>query len=156
VNSEADVHAGLRRRDLNWGVTKLIRGFVESFLREADAARRAFRFYRPFHDITHIAAAARDIIDLTNHYGEGWLIPGEIGAYVESGVPNILCIQPFGCMANQVTARGIERRLMKRYPQLNILYIDADAGTSEVNIQNRLHFFVSHAFAKQAASTHEA
>jgi predicted nucleotide-binding protein (sugar kinase/HSP70/actin superfamily) len=154
VNSEADVHAGLRRRDLNWGVTKLVRGFVESFLREADAARRAFRFYRPFHDIAHVAAAAREVIDLTNHYGEGWLIPGEIGAYVESGVPNILCIQPFGCMANQVTARGIERRLMKRYPQLNILYIDIDAGASEVNLQNRLHFFISHAFARQAVSTH--
>ncbi|NTW97979.1 MAG: hypothetical protein HGB28_05445, partial [Oscillochloris sp.] len=105
VNNAVDVQAGLRRRDLAWGAHKLVQGYVEGFLREADEAQRGFRFYRPAHSIAQIAGAASQVLDLTNHFGEGWLIPGEIGTYVESGVPNILCIQPFGCIANQVVAR---------------------------------------------------
>jgi predicted CoA-substrate-specific enzyme activase len=154
VNYEVDVRAGLRRRDMVWGATKLVQGYVEGFLREADEAQRDFRFYRPAHSIEQIASAASNVIDLTNHFGEGWLIPGEIGTYVESGVPNILCIQPFGCIANQVVGRGIERRMRERYPQLNILYLDTDAGTSEVNVQNRLYFFVNHARATLHPQAH--
>ena len=145
VNSDADVRAGLRQRDWLWGAIRLLRPYVEGFLREVAAIRRTFRFDHPAHDIAHIAAAAHGVLDLTNHFGEGWLIPGEIGAYVQAGVPNILCIQPFGCIANQVAARGVERRLKERYPELNILFLDADAGTSEVNFQNRMYFFVNQA-----------
>lgn len=147
INSDADVRSGLRRRDLLWGAIKLARPYVEGFLRETDRAMRDFRFYRPAHDIAHIAQAAADVIDLTNHFGEGWLIPGEIGTYVQAGVPNILCIQPFGCIANQVAARGVEKRLKEVYPQLNILFLDIDAGASEVNMQNRMYFFVNQARA---------
>ncbi|KAB8144469.1 hypothetical protein F8S13_06240 [Chloroflexia bacterium SDU3-3] len=150
VNSDIDVQAGLQRRSLMWGTIKLARGYVEGFLREADAAMRGFRFHRPAHDIDQIAQAASKVIDLTNHFGEGWLIPGEIGTYVQSGVPNIVCIQPFGCIANQVAARGLEKSLKQHYPDLNILFLDTDAGTSEVNVQNRLYFFVNHARAAYA------
>jgi hypothetical protein len=31
------------------------------------------------------------------------------------------------------------------YPQLNLLFLDADAGISEVNFFNRMHFFINHA-----------
>lgn len=31
------------------------------------------------------------------------------------------------------------------YPQLNLLFLDADAGVSEVNFFNRMHFFLNHA-----------
>ncbi len=53
-----------------------------------------------------------------------------------------LCLQPFGCIANHIIARGIETRLKTRYPDLNLLYLDMDAGASEVNTINRLEFFV--------------
>ena len=47
----------------------------------------------------------------------------------------------------------MEKRMKERYPNLNILFLDADAGTSEVNFQNRLYFFVNHALeAKKAQS----
>ena len=54
----------------------------------------------------------------------------------------VLCLQPFGCIANHIIARGIETRLKTRYPELNLLYLDMDAGASEVNTVNRLEFFV--------------
>lgn len=144
INWNADVQASLRKRDLLWGISHIVRGYVNSFLRAAETALSRFRFYRPTHTIDHIAHKASEVIDLTNHFGEGWLIPGEIGSYVEEGVNNILCIQPFGCIANHVVAKGIEKRMRERYPQLNVLYLDIDAGTSEVNLNNRLYFFVHH------------
>ena len=107
--------------------------------------RVSWQPHRPNHTIRHIAKAASDIIDLTNHYGEGWLIPGEICSLVKEGIPNTLCLQPFGCIANHVVAKGIEKRMKERYPDLNILFLDADAGTSEVNFHNRLYFFIDHA-----------
>jgi predicted nucleotide-binding protein (sugar kinase/HSP70/actin superfamily) len=73
------------------------------------------------------------------------LIAGEIGEFVEHGVPNVLCLQPFGCIANQVIAKGVAKRMKEKYPPLNLLFLDADAGTSEVNFFNRLYFFVNHA-----------
>jgi predicted nucleotide-binding protein (sugar kinase/HSP70/actin superfamily) len=89
---------------------------------------------------------------MTHAYGEGWLIAGEIGALAESGVPNVLCLQPFACIANQIVARGIAKRLKQRYPDLNLLFCDLDSGTSEVNYFNRMHFFVSQAHHAHAVA----
>ena len=63
----------------------------------------------------------------------------------ERGVENILCLQPFGCIANQVIAKGIEKRMRDLCPNLNILFVDLDANTSEANMFNRLHFLVKSA-----------
>ena len=63
----------------------------------------------------------------------------------ESGIPNVICLQPFGCIANQVTARGVAKRMKEHHPDLNLLFLDLDAGLSEVNYFNRMHFFVSQA-----------
>ena len=52
---------------------------------------------------------------MTHSYGESWLIAGEIGALAQSGVSNVLCLQPFGCVANQVTARGVAKRMKEQY-----------------------------------------
>ena len=60
-------------------------------------------------------------------------------------MPNVVCLQPFACIANQVVARGVAKRLKARHPGLNLLFLDLDAGISEVNYFNRMHFFVSQA-----------
>jgi predicted nucleotide-binding protein (sugar kinase/HSP70/actin superfamily) len=104
-----------------------------------------FRHYRPNHSIRDVAEKAQNVVDLAHQYGEGWLIAGEVGSYVHDGIMNVLCLQPFGCIANHVVARGIERGLKERYPGLNLLFLDTDAGVSEVNFFNRLYFFVNHA-----------
>jgi predicted nucleotide-binding protein (sugar kinase/HSP70/actin superfamily) len=69
---------------------------------------------------------------------------------VKDGIPNVLCLQPFGCIANHIIAKGAEKKMKEMYPQLNLLFLDADAGVSEVNFFNRMHFFVNH--VKAAAS----
>jgi predicted nucleotide-binding protein (sugar kinase/HSP70/actin superfamily) len=39
----------------------------------------------------------------------------------------------------------VARRLKEKHKGLNLLFLDVDAGLSEVNYFNRMHFFVSQA-----------
>ena len=123
---------------------------VQAFLDDVAAVMGGFRYYRPHHTIQDIAQKAQEIVALTHQYGEQWLIAGEIGEFVKDGVQDVLCLQPFGCIANQVVAKGVAKRLKEKYSRLNLLFLDLDAGVSEVNYFNRLHFFINH--AKSASS----
>ncbi len=145
VNTEVRVQEHLARRNLAWAVGHLVEGRVQHVVDQADAIMAGFRYYTPRHSPRDLAATAREVMSLAHAYGENWLIAGEIGALVQDGTPNVLCLQPFGCIANQVVARGMARRLKEAYPGLNLLYLDVDAGLSEVNYFNRMHFFVSQA-----------
>jgi predicted nucleotide-binding protein (sugar kinase/HSP70/actin superfamily) len=89
-----------------------------------------------------LSVQAKKVVNLCNQAGEGWLLPGEIAAMFESGIRNIICLQPFGCIANHVVGKGISSKLSKLYPELNLLNLDMDAGNSDANIQNRLDFFI--------------
>jgi predicted CoA-substrate-specific enzyme activase len=147
INTNVSVRSNLKRPDLTWLLSFVLKKHTQSFLGSLEDIMRSFRYYRPYHSIDHIAHKAEEIVSLTHHYGEGWLIPGEIATLAEDGVQNILCLQPFGCLPNQIVARGMEKRLKEKYPRLNLLFLDTDAGTSEVNFFNRLHFFINHAQA---------
>ncbi|MDR1014979.1 MAG: acyl-CoA dehydratase activase-related protein [Coriobacteriales bacterium] len=60
------------------------------------------------------------------------------GRFVDAGIHDIVCVQSFGCLTGHVNGRGAARRLRRRYPDLNISFIDYDSGASEVNQDNRL------------------
>ena len=79
---------------------------------------------------------------MANQFGEGWLLTAEMIAMSNEGVNNIVCLQPFGCISNHITGRGMEKKLKEMFPDFNLLSLDMDAGASEVNILNRLHFMV--------------
>lgn len=74
--------------------------------------------------------------------GEGWLLPAEVASYYNCGVKNVISLQPFGCIANHIVVRGVEKRLKELYPQLNLLTLDFDSGVSDVNVTNRMLLFV--------------
>ncbi len=101
-----------------------------------------FKFYSKYHDIKELAKKAGSFINLAHQYGEGWLIAGELGMFAQDQVYNVISVQPFGCIANQVISKGIEKKIKERYPKMNLLFLDFDAGTSEVNIFNRLYFMI--------------
>ena len=145
VNWDVDLKQHLRRPDWVWAISRLVERPMENYIRRIDEIMQDFRFHRPAQSIWHMAEKASQVLDLTNHYGEGWLIPGGIATLVESNVKNILCLQPFGCIANHVVAKGIQNRLKSLYPEMNLLFLDCDAGNSEVNFFNRMHFFLHHA-----------
>jgi predicted nucleotide-binding protein (sugar kinase/HSP70/actin superfamily) len=64
---------------------------------------------------------------------------------ISSGVSNIICTQPFGCLPNHVVGKGVMKELRKRYPGSNIIAIDYDPGASEVNQLNRIKLMLSNA-----------
>ena len=92
---------------------------------------------------TKLAAKASRVLSLTHQYGEGWVLGGEIMDMADHGVTKVVCLQPFGCIANQVIARGIESRLRNAHPSLELLYVDLDHNTSAANLFNRMELLVA-------------
>ena len=125
-------------------------GFIEQiigwranhYIAQFEKVLESFRFYRPVYNIHHSAQLASEILNLNNQYGEGWLIPAEIASFAKQNIYNIVCVQPFGCIANHIVGKGMEMKLKSLYPDLNLLFLDFDSGTSKVNILNRLHFLI--------------
>jgi len=145
VNTIVGVQTNLKRPNLLWLICVLGKKLIRHFLDKFDGVMQEYRRYHPHHDIQDVARKADRIVSLNHQYGEGWLIAGEIGSFVEDDIYNVLCLQPFGCIANHVVAKGVQKRMKKLYPQLNLIFLDCDAGVSEVNFFNRMHFFINHA-----------
>ena len=55
-------------------------------------------------------------------------------------------MQPFACLPNHVTGKGVMKELKRLYPQANIVAVDYDPGASEVNQVNRIKLMMSVAF----------
>ncbi len=103
------------------------------------------RFYKPKH-IRELANMASPILSLGNQTGEGWFLTAEMIELIESGATNIACVQPFACLPNHVTGKGMIKTLKERYPSSNIVAIDYDPGASNVNQLNRIKLMLSVAF----------
>lgn len=123
-------------------LTPLIWMYVNKQVKKAEKIMKNFKFYEPSESIYAKAEAASQIIDLSNQFGEGWLISGEIAHYARRGINKVVCLQPFGCIANHIIAKGVEKRVKEIYPNMTILYLDIDGGVAETNLQNRLHFMI--------------
>lgn len=127
--------------------------WADGYVRRANRICGAFRYYVPLGNIFEEAEHASGIITLTAQFGEGWLIAAEMVGYAEAGVNNVVSLQPFGCIANHVISKGIEKRIRDQFPQMNLLFLDFDSGVSEVNVLNRLHLMVNNLKQQQAAET---
>lgn len=143
VNSKVNVANGIDKQSIfGKALTPLIWHYINSKVKKAEKILANFKFHEASESIFAKAEAASQILDLSNQFGEGWLIPGEIAHYARKGINKVVCIQPFGCIANHIVAKGVEKRIKEIYPNMNILYLDIDGGIAEVNLQNRLHFMI--------------
>ena len=106
------------------------------------ALEESNRFHQPMR-IKNIADKASKIISLGNQCGEGWLLTGEMVDLIDDGVENIVCMQPFACLPNHVTGKGMMKALRKRNPMANIAAIDYDPGASDVNQLNRIKLMMA-------------
>ena len=107
-----------------------------------DALEKSKRFEAPM-PIEQVAELAKPFLSIGNQYGEGWFLTGEMAELILTGVPNIVCIQPFACLPNHVVGKGVIKALKKEYPQANIVAVDYDPGASEVNQLNRIKLMLS-------------
>lgn len=106
---------------------------------------RKSRRFDPPANIYDLMDGVDDIVQLGNIMGEGWFLTAEMVELIHSGVPSIACVQPFACLPNHVTGKGMIKELRRRYPKANIAAIDFDPGSSEVNQLNRLKLMLSNA-----------
>ena len=122
----------------NWGVKGI--DWVRS---AADEAFRQSRHFTPSADIYKLANMASPIVSPGNQTGEGWFLTGEMLELIHADVPNIVCIQPFGCLPNHIVGKGVIKQIRRTYHQANIVAIDYDPGASEVNQLNRIKLMLS-------------
>lgn len=113
--------------------------------REMAEAVKKHGVFDPPHDFEHIRSLADKYINQGVVMGEGWLIPAEMAALAESGVENIICAQPFGCLPNHIVAKGMSRAIKEGYPDANIVAIDYDPGATRVNQENRIKLMLANA-----------
>ena len=101
--------------------------------------------FSPPHDFEELRHYADKYFHQGVKMGEGWLIPAEMAALEESGVKNIVCTQPFGCLPNHIVAKGVSRVIKEAYPQANIVAVDYDPGATKVNQENRIKLMLANA-----------
>jgi len=106
------------------------------------ALNKSKRFHAPA-GIYELADYASEILSLLNSMGEGWLLTAEMVELIKAGTPNIVCTQPFACLPNHVTGKGVIKELRRRHPESNIVAVDYDPGASEVNQLNRIKLMIS-------------
>lgn len=92
-----------------------------------------------------IVDEAKDYIGLGCKMGEGWLLPAEMLELASSGVANIVCAQPFGCLPNHIVGKGMMNPIKQKNPDVNIIAVDYDASASEINQQNRIKLMLANA-----------
>ncbi len=84
-------------------------------------------------------------IGIGTKMGEGWLLPAEMLELYHSGVKNIVCTQPFGCLPNHICGKGVMKPLKDKNPDINIVAIDYDPGATRVNQENRIKLMLANA-----------
>ncbi|MBR6914092.1 MAG: 2-hydroxyacyl-CoA dehydratase, partial [Treponema sp.] len=117
---------------------QLYRNYIEKKL------RKSRRFDAPTN-IWKMMDLVDGIVQIGNISGEGWFLTAEMVELIHSGAPSIACVQPFACLPNHITGKGVIKELRRRYPESNISAIDYDPGASEVNQLNRLKLLLSNA-----------
>ena len=134
---------GEPKADLSGGsaadaILKYLDGAEQQF---GDAIRRhGLRAPTPFLEMKKLAAG---IISYGNKMGEGWLLTAEMAELITTGFENIVCTQPFGCLPNHISGKGMINKLRAIYPQANITPIDYDPSATRVNQENRIKLMLA-------------
>ncbi len=141
-------HGGsIRDEIVNRVSVGVLEGFRDS-LREALVGTR----YMPVTHVDELEKKASKVINTGLQAGEGWLLTADMLELIDNGAPNVLCLQPFGCLPNHITGKGVIKEIKRQRPNANIAAIDYDPGASEANQVNRIKLFMSVAHERLAQS----
>jgi predicted nucleotide-binding protein (sugar kinase/HSP70/actin superfamily) len=124
-------------------INNLIYSFLEFYRSAARKELEASKHFDAPARIDTLASYAEDIVSTGNQTGEGWFLTAEMIELIHSGVPNIVCTQPFACLPNHVVGKGVIKELRRRHPESNIVAVDYDPGASEVNQLNRIKLMLA-------------
>ena len=137
-------------RYLAGGITQRVLGnfFLKYVEHYRDDMRIALEFSKKFKapaTIYEMADKVKPFLSLCNHSGEGWLLTAEMVELIENDANNIICMQPFACLPNHITGKGMIKTLKDMYPQTNIVTVDYDPGASDINQINRIKLMLERA-----------
>ena len=104
---------------------------------------KRYSAFRPAGDFRDTKKGIRGYVNGGNKMGEGWLLTGEMLELINSGVMNIICTQPFGCLPNHIAGKGMIRRIREDNPGANIVALDYDPGPTKINQENRIKLMLS-------------
>ena len=135
-------------RFANIGIS-LMEYFRKTARKELEKSSR----FTPPPAVKDLAYYAQPFVSLGNQTGEGWFLTGEMMELIHSGVNNIICTQPFGCLPNHIVGKGVIKELRKAHPESNIIAVDYDPGASEVNQLNRIKLMLATAMKNLAKET---
>ncbi|MBQ6374052.1 MAG: 2-hydroxyacyl-CoA dehydratase [Clostridia bacterium] len=137
---DIDLYGGSRFHRLLFRLAMRYCNHIEAVI--ARAVRRHSRFSPPalYQDTR---AELDGVLGVGCKMGEGWLLTAEMCELIHAGVPNIVCVQPFGCLPNHIAGKGTIRALREKFPEANIVPIDYDPGATRVNQENRLKLMLS-------------
>lgn len=124
-------------------LNKKVRDLIDIMREESD--------FNPPTPFPHTASLVEGCIHHGTKMGEGWLLTAEMLELADSGVNNIVCTQPFGCLPNHICGKGMMKPIKERIPDVNIVAIDYDPGATQVNQENRLKLMLANARDAQAA-----
>ncbi|MBE6627517.1 MAG: 2-hydroxyglutaryl-CoA dehydratase [Ruminococcaceae bacterium] len=124
---------GLAYKFLN----KKVRDLIDITKEESD--------FTPPTPFPHTATLVEGCIHHGTKMGEGWLLTAEMLELADSGVNNIVCTQPFGCLPNHICGKGMMKPIKEKIPAVNIVAIDYDPGATQVNQENRIKLMLANA-----------
>lgn len=140
---DVDIYGGrwIKEKFCHW-LQKYVMKYQHAMI---DALRRSG--FRAPGDFTELHSYIKGYLGDGNKMGEGWLLTAEMLELIHTGVPNIVCTQPFGCLPNHIVGKGMIRKLKDDYPWSNIVAIDYDPGATKINQENRIKLMLANAKA---------
>lgn len=131
------------RKGVFWQVNKILYRVLHSMQKKLINLFEKDANFEPVHDFEHLRACADKVLNQGVKMGEGWLIPAEMAALAETGIKNIVCAQPFGCLPNHIAGKGAVRTLKNIYSDENIVAVDYDPSATKVNQENRIKLMLA-------------
>ena len=141
------------RKNTFWRINKLLYKIVHAKQKSVIKLIEKYSDFEPIHDFEHLRKCADKVLNQGVKMGEGWLISSEMAALAETGVENIVCAQPFGCLPNHIAGKGVVRTLKSFYENENVVAVDYDPSATKVNQENRIKLMLATARENLAAKS---
>jgi len=141
---------------VNWLIGGVSEKFYSKAANDVEKMVKKFKFYERHANCYEMADIIEKtgMLDKTYITGEGWLIPGEVLTLAEHGVNSFVIVQPFACLANHISGRGLTKAMKSKYPHIQVLSLDYDPDTSFANIENRLQMLIINAKELEGRHSH--
>ncbi|NLU36432.1 MAG: 2-hydroxyglutaryl-CoA dehydratase [Clostridiales bacterium] len=124
-------------------ITRIVKNYLANMKNILIEAVKSQPCFRAPSSYDHVKSLVKGYIGTGAKMGEGWLLTAEMLDLITSGVENIICTQPFGCLPNHISGKGMIRKIKENHPNANIVAIDYDPGATRINQENRIKLMLS-------------